>query len=670
MKRTRLVLPALAGVLALTAAVTGAMTLRDGVPPVPSSSPLSMAQDIAALRTGLDAISRGDVATALAARDSMAPGADDRRILTWAAALYGGSDLSSSQLEEAMADLSGWPGMAALRRHHERALARENAPPAAMLAAFAGREPETAQGAMALAEALLAEDRAGDAARRLGAFWRETKLDATDELAILSRFGPIIAQADHCHRQEYMLYEDRIRSAGRVAPLCGRPALLEAWAAVIRGRSDAASLLKAVPESERSAGYTYALARFLRRSGKFAEAAEAMAQAPADPAELIDLDQWWVERRALAREMIDLKKYRTAYAIASGQRGGRPGTVADAEFHAGWIALTFLGDAKAAAVHFATIASIADGPISNARAQYWLGRAIEAGAAGDATAHFRRAAQHGTTFYGQLASARLGMKQIDIAPPAADTHDRKLFAARPAVQAIGRLEEAGHGWRAGILYRDLAGELESPGEIALLAGMAESRGDHHTALRIGKIAAGRGLDVGGLAHPMGAIPDDAAIEAGDKALAYAIARQESEFNTGAVSHAGARGLLQLMPGTAREMAGQVGLAYSGERLTSDPAYNATLGAAYLTQQLERFSGSYILTFIAYNAGPRRAAQWIERYGDPRGMPVDAVIDWVERIPYGETRNYVQRVMENLQVYKQRLTGNATVEKDLTAGRNI
>lgn len=664
---TRVLLPALAGMLALSAAVTTAMQVRDKATPETPPATLAQPEEVSQLRAGLDALSSSDVDAALAARDSLPADTLDRRILTWATALYGGATLSSIQLKTAMQDLQGWPGLGAVRRHYERALAREAPSPATVLAAFSAQAPETTDGVTLLARALLASGETAKATALLGDFWRDTKLDATDELAILNKFGALIDKADDCYRQEFMLYEDRVRSAGRVAERCGRPALQEAWAAVIRGQRDAARLLAAVPEAERSAGYTYALARFLRKSGQFAQAAEVMAKAPADAAKLIDLDQWWVERRALARELIDLKKYRAAYRIAAGQRGGKPGTVADAEFHAGWIALTFLKDAKAAAVHFATIAEIADGPISNARAQYWLGRAIEAGASGVAEPHYRLAAHFGTTFYGQLAAARLGMDQLPIEPPTASDEDRARFDARPAVQAIGRLEQVGHGWRAGLLYRDLAGDLTSPGEIALLAGMAEARSDHYTALRVGKIAANRGIDVGGLAHPTGAIPADAAIAAADKALAYAIARQESEFNTGAVSHAGARGLLQLMPGTAREMASEVGLAYSGDRLTSDPAYNATLGSAYLARQMDRFSGSYVLTFIGYNAGPRRAQEWIGRYGDPRGQPIDAVVDWIERIPYGETRNYVQRVMENLQVYKQHLTGHADVVKDLTAG---
>ena len=188
-------------------------------------------------------------------------------------------------------------------------------------------------------------------------------------------------------------------------------------------------------------------------------------------------------------------------------------------------------------------------------------------------------------------------------------------------------------------------------------------------MRPGDATLSAGVHGGVACATIGAIPAAAKISGAGKALAYAIARQESEFNIGAVSHAGARGLLQLMPGTAREVAKKEGLPYSAGRLTTDAAYNATLGAAYLGEQLGRFDGSYVLTFIGYNAGPGRAREWIKRYGDPRGKDIDAVVDWIERIPYAETRSYVQRVMENYQVYKMRLSGTFDIAGDLCNGRS-
>ncbi|WP_295814884.1 lytic transglycosylase domain-containing protein, partial [uncultured Nitratireductor sp.] len=435
----------------------------------------------------------------------------------------------------------------------------------------------------------------------------------------------------------------------------------------IRGRKNAEDLLDAVPDTERSAGYTFARTRFLRRAGRFEEAAELMLTAPRDANSLIDPDEWWVERRVLSRELLDIGDAETAYRVAAAHSAESPSRAADAEFHAGWYALRFLKNPEAAARHFARIAEIAEGPISSARANYWLGRTAGSGGPGDATAYYEKAARLGATFYGQLATAKLDRTTLAAEAPEPDDDDRRRFFAREMVRAIRSLEGTNHLWRAGSLYRKLAQELQKPGELSLLADMAEARGDYTTALRVGKIAASRGLDIGALAHPVGAIPAAASIPSARQALAYAVARQETEFNAAAVSPAGARGLLQLMPATAREMARKSGLPYSRARLTTDPTYNVTLGAAYLEEQLGRFDGSYILTFAGYNAGPSRASEWMERYGDPRGKPVEEIVDWIERIPYSEPRNYVQRVMENLQVYKMRLTGRFDIVTDLAAG---
>jgi soluble lytic murein transglycosylase len=391
-------------------------------------------------------------------------------------------------------------------------------------------------------------------------------------------------------------------------------------------------------------------------------------QAPTDRAALVDPDAWWVERRALSRELVDQGDMQTAYRIVAAHSAESPADSADAEFHAGWYALRGLNDPEKAAKHFSRLASIGRGPITLARAYYWLGRAAEVGGPGEAKDYFARAAAYGTTFYGQLAGQRIDGHRLNIAFPSPTRADRERFTKREAVAAIQRLQQAGYDRYAGALYLDLAAQLTSPGELALLAAMAERQGNHFIALKIGKIALSNGIDVGALSHPLGVIPDSADISGSGKALAYAIARQESEFNIGAVSQAGARGLLQLMPATAQQLAKKAGLPFSQLRLTSDAGYNATLGAAFLGEQLERFDGSYVLTFAAYNAGPRRAREWIQKYGDPRGKDLDAVIDWIERIPYAETRSYVQRVMENYQVYKMRIAGSFDIAGDLVEGR--
>lgn len=635
--------------------------------PLPETSGLRPSANTK-LKSGLDAVAARNLIKARTVRDSLPAASLDRHILAWAIALGGGDKLSSGEIAEAERSLSGWPGLVTLRKNKELAMFREAPDASTVIAAFQGSPPQTPQGTIMLARAYISRGEPDKARATISTLWRSEKLQAKVETAILKEFGKLIPVADHRTRMEKMLYLDRIDAAGRVAVLAGASELLEAWAAVIRNNKNAGKLLDAVPEAQRSAGWFFARAKYLRRAERFSEATEAMLSAPRDEAALIDPDAWWPERRALSRELLDLGDVANAYKIVAAHSAQNPVNAADAEFHAGWYALRSLSDPVAASRHFSRITDFATSPISLSRAYYWLGRSAEAGGPGDAASYFEKAAVYGTSFYGQLAAARIGHKAFAPTYPSPSESDRRNFAAREAIQAIQLLEEAGYQTRAEILYRDLSMQLSSPGELALLANMAEQRGNHFLALRIGKIAAQRGIDVGALSHPLGAIPKSTDISGSGKALAYAVARQESEFNVGAMSRAGALGLLQLLPSTAKEVAKKNGLAYSQTRLTTDASYNAMLGSAFLAEQLGRFEGSYVLTFAGYNAGPRRAQQWIDRYGDPRGKDIDTVVDWIERIPFAETRSYVQRVMENYQVYKMQLSGKFDIVADLVNGR--
>ncbi len=662
-----------AAIFGIALALLTTVTLDAGLDAQPTSAiPLAgmetAAPAVEALKEGLDTLAAGDIAKARSIRDALPANTLDRHVLAWAVALHGGDKVPSGEIAATAKAMPGWPGLLALRRNSERALARENPGPQIVVQAFKGSQPLTPEGTVQLARSYVALGNIEAARSVLAPFWRTEKLDARSEMAIIAEFGPIVPAADHRFRMERMFYADRVNSALRVAQLAGARELADAWAATIRDDKAAPALLKAVPVAQRSAGFFFAEAEYWRKRKKYADAAAIVMKAPTDRNALVDPDAWWIERRVLSRELMDQGDMKTAYAIVAAHAAESPANAADAEFHAGWYALRGLNDPQTAARHFSRIAALAQGPISLSRAYYWLGRAAEAGGPGEAKAYFTRAAAYGTTFYGQLAGERIGHKGLSLASPEPTAADRTTFAGREAVNAIGRLEAAGHARFADVLYRDLAEQLTSPGEIALLAAMAQEQGNLHLALRIGKIAAARGIDVGALAHPLGAIPDEADISGSGKALAYAIARQESEFNAGAVSGAGALGLLQLMPDTAQQLAKKAGLPFSQLRLTSDAGYNATLGSAFLGEQLGRFDGSYVLTFAGYNAGPRRAAQWVARYGDPRGKDLDTVVDWIERIPYTETRSYVQRVMENYEVYKMLLTGTYDIAGDLVNGR--
>jgi len=431
----------------------------------------------------------------------------------------------------------------------------------------------------------------------------------------------------------------------------------------------AAALIKAIdPKWQNDPGALFARIVYQQKQDNYTAAAALLAKRPQDEMSLVVPSQWWDEQRIVSRGLLDQGKFKEAYKVVADHAAVEPTDVAEAEFHAGWYALRGLQDGALATKHFQSILKASSKPITASRAFYWLGRAAEQSGSGKAKDYYSKAAAWPSTFYGQLATNKLGLPLPKVTYPTPSDADRADYKTRESVLAIGRLKAAGDGWRADNLYRGLAEQLNSPGELALLAASAEKSGNHQLSLQIGKTAYARGINVAALAFPMGVIPDNANISASGKALAYAIARQESAFNPAAVSSANARGLLQLLPGTAKNVAKSMGIAYSKERLTTDPGYNAALGSHYLGQQISDFGGSYILTFIAYNAGPKRVPEWIKRYGDPRGKSLDDIVDWVERIPFSETRNYVQRVTENYQVYKARLGQTADIAHDLKFGR--
>lgn len=621
------------------------------------------------LKAGLDALSNRQADKALAIREGMRADTLDRHILTWAIAVSGQKDIPSLEIAKAQRELRGWPGLKSLRAHSERALYRENPAATDVIAAFGSTRPETAEGAIILARALVAEGKNGAATGHLRTLWSTDALDKHTEDKILAEFSALLTTADHKRRMEMLLYRSQVDQAERFGTLGNAQSLYRAWAAVIGGRAKAADLIAAVDASWRDdPAYLFLRIEYLRKREKYEEAAKLLARMPRENEALVDPGEWWTEQRIVSRGLLDKGDFRGAYRTAANHVAIEATDIVDAEFHAGWYALRGLEDATTAARHFRRILDASRRPISASRAWYWLGRAAEAGGPGNASEYFSNAALYPGTYYGQLAAARLGRSTLNVNYPAPTPEERARFEGREAVRAIDRLEAAGHGWRADSLYRALAEELQSPGELATLAARAEKTRNHQLSLQIGKIAFGRGIDVAALAFPLGVIPSNANIDGAGKALAYAIARQESAFNPAAVSPADARGLLQLLPATAKGVASRYGLSYSEGKLTSDAGYNATLGSHYLGEQIDNFGGSYILTFIAYNAGPRRVPEWMSRYGDPRGKPIDEVVDWVERIPFQETRNYVQRVMENYQVYKTRLGQKADMVSDLRMGR--
>jgi soluble lytic murein transglycosylase len=642
--------------------------------PDPARPKISGDTDPTLLRGAIDLYRKGRVADGDRMRDGFTDPAA-RALLEWVA-IRAGAGIGFNRTVAFVRANPDWPAGPLLRRRAEEALLSERKSPAVVRAYFATAKPSSAPGKFALALALRADGCEADAAEMVRDLWRTESFGRSLEAKVLDAFPDALTRVDHRYRMERALLKDDWESAGRAAGYAGGgyASLVRARRAVEDKSSGAAAALAAVPPSLRGdASYIFSRAQYLRRADKPEAAAAVLATAPSNPDVLVDGDEWWIERRIVARKLLDLGDAKTAYAVASQPAARSPEKRIEAEFHAGWIALRFAGDPAAAAQHFAQVAAIAESPISVARAAYWQGRAAEAlGQSEEAKRFYERAALQPIAYYGQVARARLGQTSLPLRAPAdLEGAERQAFDGRLSIRALRLLGEAGIKELALPLYIDAARDLSDPRELQALGDLATDMKDARALVAIGKLAVQRGLPLDAHAYPTIGIPTYetfTAVPQVERAMVYAIARQESQFDPRAQSGVGARGLMQMMPATAQRTARRVSTAFDVDRLTSDPAYCAKLGQAHLGELMEDWRGSYVLAFASYNAGGGNVKKWIDAYGDPRKGDVD-VIDWVERIPFTETRNYVQRVMENLQVYRSRLDSRSAllIEGDLHRG---
>lgn len=547
-----------------------------------------------------------------------------------------------------------WPTAEWLRKRAEESLVSEHQPDKVVKAWFENAPPATPYGKYALAKALAREgdfDTAGFYARDA---WREDDLPQAFESQFLKELGDLLSVQDHKYRADRLLYAGKNGPALRAADLAGKDvALLARARAAANAGAGSDRLFAAVPPSlQNDPGLLFSRVRALNNAKKFAEAGALLRKAPTDPAKVIDGDAWWAERRQTSRKLLDLGDADTAYLVAAQHAARSTSNRVEAEFQSGWIALRFLDDPARAARHFASLDKAAETPLQKSRALYWRGRAAEAlhTVEDDAGARefYRQAATHSTTFYGQLASAKLGAEDRPLRPTPAMA---KAEERHEAVQVVELLLATGDKEIAAPLALDTAKNMADAKQVAALGQVIANQHDAKLSLIFGKSASYRGVPLDDVAFPSYGVPEfDALPNSASRSVVYAIARQESAFDPRAVSSAGAMGLMQMIASTARHTAYQHGVAFDLSRMISEPSFNAKLGAAHLGILLGEYKGAYLLTFAAYNAGGGRVKQWIDAYGDPRKPNVDP-IDWVERIPITETRNYVQRVMENFVVYR-------------------
>ncbi|RDV01394.1 lytic transglycosylase domain-containing protein [Undibacter mobilis] len=569
-----------------------------------------------------------------------------------------------------------WPHVPMFRRRAENTLWNDNVSDAGVMSFFAHQRPTTAKGRYVLARALLARGDRAAAQELVRTAWRTQDASADVERKVLDMFSDMLTREDHQVRMDDRFYNDDTEGGMRAAERIGGVGLqiAKAWTAVLKRAKNAKALLDAVPASaHRDPGYIFARAQWLRKNGKPEEAGKLILTAPKDPAALVDVNEWWQERRILVRDLLDNKDAQTAYRVA---REAATPTQAnyrvDKHFTAGWIALRFLHDPKTAAAHFAEInRGAGTNPHALSRGGYWQGRAAEAmGQQAQARSFYAEAAQYSATYYGQLARARVGLPDIGlVGPPNFNSQERGVLASTEVVRAVELLYALDERDMIASIYAEIGDSGTDVAGMAMLGEVAAKHKDPRAMVLLGKNALGRGLPLDHYAFPIAGLPSYQPIAPPvEDALVYSIARQESHFNQKVVSPAKAMGFMQVTPVAAQDTSKRFKYVYNSGRLLTDPVYNMQMGAAELSMLLSTYDGSYIMTFAGYNAGRGRVRQWVAAYGDPRDPNVDPV-DWCERIPIAETRNYVQRIMENMQVYRARFGGGnkLVIEADLRRG---
>ncbi len=617
---------------------------------------LAVADEAASLRSALALAAKGDWPAAQIA--SMGAGAVGADIIEWQRLRAAKGMLGD--YEAFLARRPDWPGLALLKEKGEVAVARST-DPARVIAYFATKQPGTGLGAVSLVRALLLSGLKDKAETEAFRAWTELKFSAEEEDAMLTLMGDSLAVA-HEVRLDRILWDggrraEALRMLPRVSP--GWRALGNARIALQADAPDAPKLVEAVPKDlAGDPGLAQARFNFRMRAERYDDATSLIIDRSTTAASLGNPAAWAERRATLARYLMRKGQPKNAYKVAAMHQLTSGTDYADLEFLAGFIALRKLDNPDAALKHFARLKDAVATPISLSRADYWTGRALQAkGDADGAEAAYKSAARYQTAFYGLLAAERLGLSldpalaTVGEAGPGWKTSD---FAGSSVLAAARLLSDAGDRTLSKRFFLQLAESLDGT-ELEQLADLALRMGEPHIALLVAKAAAERGVILARSYYPITEmVPEGLPVS---RALALAISRRESEFDPAAQSPAGARGLMQVMPATAQTVAKGLGEDFTTGRLTIDPPFNVRIGSTYLRDLADQFGPAVALIAAGYNAGPGRPKKWIAEFGDPRSADVD-VVDWVETIPFTETRTYVMRVVEGVVIYRAQLKGEA------------
>ena len=569
-------------------------------------------------------------------------------------------DAGYSRIMDFLTAAPKWPLAETLMKRAEQTLYANRESADRILSHFGKRKPLSIEGKLALARANIATGNKQAARDLVKDVWGDATLDVGFEKSIASEFGSLLSADDHKRRMWRLVYAQESNAAIRNSKRLGGDYQNAAKVAqgLLRGVAGADKQYGKLPSAMREQpGMKYALVRYLRKLERYSKARAILATIPSDAG---DVDAWWVERRIIARHSVGPSRndaVKAAYQIAKAHGSAKGANAVEGEFLAGWIALRSLKDPETALRHFSKLEENAESGTEKARAQYWKGRSYNAlGTKDKAREAFETAAEYSTIYYGQLAREQIGLGKVPrvIGSGKATAAAKASVDRDEVVRALNLMVRANGKSSVNMFVWSLASRFNNVDEMNAVAAIVKQHGGTTMALRLAKAASARNLDIDHWAYPTKALPSWTQMgKSVELSLVYGLSRQESEFDPQAGSKVGAQGLMQIMPGTAKLITRQYRMPYAPAKLMGDPAYNVKLGAAHLGDLIAEYNGSYVLTLVAYNAGPRRVTEWVAEYGDPRSGKVDP-IDWVESIPFQETRQYVQKVLQNTQVYRARL----------------
>ena len=577
------------------------------------------------------------------------------KLVEWFRLTDSKQDTDFRQAERFIKKNPNWPRVYLIRRNAERDIL-ENGTKKELETWFKQYPPISPAAVLAYADLLLAQKDWEKAVPMLHSLWDKGDLSAEDTALVMEKLTFLLDERDFQNRIRKLLNDRKPAQARKFFPFIGEDErhLAQTRTDLITNSPRAKKELKELtPSQQKDADLLFDQVRWLRINKKYSSAAKLLEKIPAEKQ---NASRWWTEKSALIRQFLSEEDYQSAYDLAKNHHLTEGSAdFADAEWTAGWIALRNLKKKKNAVEHFKKMLGSVSSPLSVARGEYWLGRTYEEmNKPAQAEAYYKNAAEKHTTIYGQLASEKLN-KENSVSFPLSDRKDPTpqlidKLKKSDIYNAMKMLENAEQHETAELFATRLFLNASSAEEITALAYLvATDLKREDMAVTIARRARQNGIDIASLGYPVWDLKHD---ERTETALILSIIRQESSFSPYAVSSAGARGLMQIMPATAKQVARKKRKTFSVHELNSNPDFNVELGSTYFADLLKRFNGSYILAIAAYNAGPTNVNKWLKSIGNPQEN-IDP-IDWIERIPFNETRNYVQRVLENLHIYRRYL----------------